>query len=116
LYRPPAYDLNSPFSVAFQGNGLFADHTATAPAFFPTTLDPEIRIELTDPMVTSTLAGNAVDGQGQQVARTCSMAVTTYGETLPTVSGAGSAGIYGTAGLEVGRARISFLSFNDNCK
>jgi hypothetical protein len=105
-------DLNKGYTGSFNTAQLFPDHSSSSPPpiLFPTTLDPEIRIEITDPMVTGTVGGNATDGQAQQVVRTCTVTVTAYGETLP------SGTVYGGAALEVGRSRISFLSYNDNCQ
>jgi hypothetical protein len=115
-YRPPLrLDLMSPFrsTNGFNATGFStwpALGTYTSPVLAPTTFDAEIRVEVTDPVAGSTILTNATAGQAQQTVRACTVTVTTYGETLP------QSGTYGAAGLEVGRARITFLSYGNNCQ
>jgi hypothetical protein len=96
------FDINQTFSGSYNTATLFNS------TLYPTTLNPEIRVEITDPMITAPIGGFTVDGSA--TARACAVTVTTYGETLP------SSGSFGGVGLEVGRARVSFTSNNSNCR
>jgi hypothetical protein len=85
------------------------------PVLAPAAVNAAIRIEVTDPVVMSPLAGYAQPGGGgygdnsQTVMTPCTVTITTYGETAP------QSGTYGTAGLEVGRARITFPTQGKTC-
>jgi hypothetical protein len=124
LYRPPytggvqpdlfgALNVNN-FNTA--ANFSCAPPSAACPppspnrVLSPAMVDPELRVEVTDMFAGATLNKNATGGQQLVVYRPCTVTVTTYGETLPT------SGYFGGAGLEVGRARVTFLSSNNNCR
>jgi hypothetical protein len=100
-YRPPQFDLNANFSY---GASTFSGSTLLDNTLYPTTYNPEIRIEITDPMRLRGLAGQQLNSTFAP----CTVTVTTYGETLPSTGFSG-------AGLEVGRAKVTFLALGANC-